>query len=330
MKLQSAMEYLQTYGWAILLMAVALYLLFYLGVFDPLTYASKATPGGCTVFRPDGHNTTAGIELVGVCNNFIPQYATSFTGTVSGWGTTGGYLQINNTPLPKKVITLTLWIEPYSYSDQVYSKVLNIGQCTVCGIGIGQASTDPSEPNIMAEWITWDDCKYGFAYQANVPVNKWTFMVIATDGVNAWGGVNGSYKALTPGGCEGKASSGPPPGQTSDWLDSFSLKSGGYTGIRIGNGNYNDNGVNWYGTEPFHGGVANLQIYNTTFTANAIEAMYLEGVGGDPYDVNHIIAWYPLNGNFKDYSANSASNVTNTGGYFFNGRWWNGYTNPVG
>ena len=45
--LQSAMEYLMTYGWSILIIAVILSALAYLGVFNPLYFAPKANPGSC-------------------------------------------------------------------------------------------------------------------------------------------------------------------------------------------------------------------------------------------------------------------------------------------
>ena len=48
------MEYLMTYGWAILIIAVALGALFELGVFNSATFASKAQPGACQVYRPNG------------------------------------------------------------------------------------------------------------------------------------------------------------------------------------------------------------------------------------------------------------------------------------
>lgn len=41
MRLQSAMEYLMTYGWAILILAVVLAALFLLGVFNPSQYANE-------------------------------------------------------------------------------------------------------------------------------------------------------------------------------------------------------------------------------------------------------------------------------------------------
>ena len=48
------MEYLMTYGWAILIIAIVLAALFSLGVFNPTAYTPKASPGSCQVFRPNG------------------------------------------------------------------------------------------------------------------------------------------------------------------------------------------------------------------------------------------------------------------------------------
>ncbi|MGC8478929.1 MAG: hypothetical protein ACP5NE_03320, partial [Candidatus Micrarchaeia archaeon] len=45
LKAQSAMEYLMTYGWAILIIAVVLGALFQLGVFNANNFAPKAPPG---------------------------------------------------------------------------------------------------------------------------------------------------------------------------------------------------------------------------------------------------------------------------------------------
>ncbi|MEM4839822.1 MAG: hypothetical protein QXX90_03915, partial [Candidatus Micrarchaeaceae archaeon] len=75
---QSAMEYLMTYGWAILIIAVVLAALFELGVFNPMTFAPKASPGSCQVVRPEGAGTTNFISLEGECNGELPQYVASF------------------------------------------------------------------------------------------------------------------------------------------------------------------------------------------------------------------------------------------------------------
>jgi hypothetical protein len=79
-KNQSAMEYLMTYGWSILIVAVVLGALSFLGVFNPLTFAPKASAGGCQVIR----NTGLGVSnLEGACNNQLPQYVAQFNGNAS-------------------------------------------------------------------------------------------------------------------------------------------------------------------------------------------------------------------------------------------------------
>jgi len=82
-KLQSAMEYLMTYGWAILIIAVVLGALFQLGVFNANNFAPKAPPGSCQVFRPNGPGTTSFINLEGICSGEIPQYVGQFNGQSS-------------------------------------------------------------------------------------------------------------------------------------------------------------------------------------------------------------------------------------------------------
>ena len=57
LRLQSAMEYLMTYGWAILIIAVVLGALFGLGFFNSANLAPKVAPGSCQVYRPNGPGT---------------------------------------------------------------------------------------------------------------------------------------------------------------------------------------------------------------------------------------------------------------------------------
>ncbi|MEM0159915.1 MAG: PQQ-binding-like beta-propeller repeat protein [Candidatus Micrarchaeaceae archaeon] len=60
----------------------------------------------------------------------------------------------------------------------------------------------------------------------------------------------------------------------------------------------------------FAGSIADLQIYNTGLSAQQVEQLYLQGVGGGPIDTQNLVAWYPLEGNANDYSAKQ---VVNTG-----------------
>jgi hypothetical protein len=102
-KLQSAMEYLMTYGWAILIIAVVLGVLFQLGVFSSSSFALRAPAGSCQVFRPGGPGTNTNVNLMGVCNNQLPKYVGQFNGQ--------NYILIQDSASlnPAQGITISLW-----------------------------------------------------------------------------------------------------------------------------------------------------------------------------------------------------------------------------
>ncbi len=88
-KSQSAMEYLMTYGWAILIIAIVMVALFQLGVFNGTFFAPHATAGACEVYR-----SVDGTNLVGQCQGELPQFVAQFNGA-SSYITTGQ----NNFPI---------------------------------------------------------------------------------------------------------------------------------------------------------------------------------------------------------------------------------------
>ena len=115
-KSQSAMEYLMTYGWSILIVAVVLGALSFLGVFNPLTFAPKASAGGCQVIR----NTGLGVSnLEGACNNQVPQYVAQFDE------------KYNYVDLPYKQLstmttyTIVMWIQETTLSAGIYTYDIN-------------------------------------------------------------------------------------------------------------------------------------------------------------------------------------------------------------
>ncbi|MGC8537475.1 MAG: LamG-like jellyroll fold domain-containing protein [Candidatus Micrarchaeia archaeon] len=57
----------------------------------------------------------------------------------------------------------------------------------------------------------------------------------------------------------------------------------------------------------FNGSIANVQLYNTTLTANEIYGIYHEGISGLPISRQNLVGWWPLNGNAEDYSGNGNS-----------------------
>ena len=57
----------------------------------------------------------------------------------------------------------------------------------------------------------------------------------------------------------------------------------------------------------YYGGIGNLQIYNTSLTENQINAIYQRGIGGTPINVNNLAAWYPFDGNTKQFIGSGTS-----------------------
>ena len=108
MKSQSAMEYLMTYGWAILIIAVVLGAIYSLGLFNGASLSPRASPGACQVYRPNGPQTTTYINLAGICTNELPQYVGYFNGN--------GYISVPPAlPFSQlNKLTITMWINPAS------------------------------------------------------------------------------------------------------------------------------------------------------------------------------------------------------------------------
>jgi hypothetical protein len=82
----------------------------------------------------------------------------------------------------------------------------------------------------------------------------------------------------------------------------------------------------------FDGYISNLQIYDTVLSDAEANSLYLEGIGGAPIDINHLIGWWPLNGNANDYSGNEYSNTiaATSGNFVFSSVWYQTtkYKNP--
>ena len=75
-----------------------------------------------------------------------------------------------------------------------------------------------------------------------------------------------------------------------------------------------------------NGLIANVQIYNTSLDANQVQALYQKGIGAPPIDPNHIVGWWPLNGDTNDYSGNNNNGAATAVTY--TSSWLSGYTAP--
>jgi len=276
-KAQSAMEYLMTYGWAILIISIVLAALFQLGVFNPMTFAPKAQPGSCQVFRPNGPGTTSFINLEGECTGELPQYVAQFNGQNS-------YISISSGPiLNYNPVTLSAWVYPIGYQ-------------------LGFILINCTRTNHYGGYLRWyyyefngAICNSSSCFQLFYGEPKpWYYVVETYDGNTQKLYINGDLVA-------------------SNTLSTTPVVTQGmFIGSSV-----------WFG-QNFNGSIANVQIYNTALSANGIQALYLEGIGGAPINLQHLVAWWPLNGNANDYSGNDNNGHINNVNFVSN--WYSSYT----
>jgi hypothetical protein len=295
-KAQSAMEYLMTYGWAILIIAIVLAALFQLGVFNPMSFAPKAPPGACQVFRPNGPGTTQFINLEGICTGEIPQYVASFNGT-------SGSIFVTGLDISQGSITISGWIYVSGFTNGNGDQEWWTDQLGAGAIGL-QSYPQPSYPGATSTTLTdflhnATNNGYGGCNDGVTNLKQWYFVTETVNGATATLYVDGQKTSCTY-------------TYTNPGLETV-LTIGAYS---LGNG---PGGV-------MDGNLANIQIYNTSLSANDVQALYLEGIGGAPIDLQHLVGWWPLNGNANDYSGNGNNGVPS--GVTFVSNWYTGYTPP--
>jgi hypothetical protein len=285
MKSQSAMEYLMTYGWAILIIAVVLGVLFQLGVFSGSALTPKAAPGACQVVRLGGQ-----ASLEGECQGQLPQYVGQFDGST-------GYITIPENLIITTAMTASIWFDP-SVSE-------NTGLCrdsfAYYDFGYKYWIIRPFDCN-GNNWVVYFNSGNGGNHAGASPypaLGAWQNMVLTYNGYYVQGYLNGVAASPAP--------------------TTGSLVVNGVT--VIGGGGYSTP------SELFQGELANAQLYNTSFSANEVLALYQEGIGGAPIKIQNLVGWWPLNGNAQDYSGNN-DNGQITGGVSFNGTWQAEYTPP--
>ena len=281
MRAQAAIEYLMTYGWAILIIAVALAVLFSLGIFNPNQYTAKAQAGTCQVTRPYGPNTTAQVSLTGVCTGEAPREMPQLNGQDAS-------------------IAIPLYEEGLQQFSICFWEYELPGPGSVGGYQVG--STSPLYinevnngafefyPNSISLWMGAGPG----AAEYNTYPGGWNFLC----GTYSYTQNSKEVTLYFNGAAVGTA----PAGQSSL---SFSQ-------IVIGDGANTNSGGEAYQTY-FPGYITNVQAYNTTLGANAVSAMYRNGLGGVPARLQNLVGWWPLNGNGNDYSGNGNDANTENG-----------------
>lgn len=116
-KAQSAMEYLLTYGWAILIVLVALSALFYLGVFSP------STPNTCQIMAPF---VCMDVKGLGAERPTSPGVGSVFEIVIGAEGVTNpgvSEIKVNNLPCDLGSATINV-----GQTSSIYCHTSNINQ----------------------------------------------------------------------------------------------------------------------------------------------------------------------------------------------------------
>ena len=284
-KNQSAMEYLMTYGWSILIVAVVLGALSFLGVFNPLTFAPKATAGNCQVVK----NAQLGVSnLVGSCNNQVPQYVASLNGIDSNVNTT---MYTNGTT----ALTISAWL--YPQSNAASGGIGNLGSCPD-GANIEWRGNSFNIEYTMYPADSSNSCANNqLNTSKTLSIKTWYFVTFVFNGTGGNLYLNGISEDKN----------NPASAVNSIW-GTRDLYVGRY----------------YYGY--FNGYISNVQVYNTPLSNSSVLMLYQEGIGGVPIDPKNIVAWYPLNGNANDYSGNQRNGIPTN--LIYTNNWYNGYSQP--
>jgi hypothetical protein len=267
-KLQSAMEYLMTYGWAILIIAVVLGVLFQMGVFNSSSLTVRIPPGACKVLR-----TSAAVNLVGQCSGILPKYVAVFSGSSSSYVTVP-----DATSLKPSRLSVFAWVNYPS----------------------------PLPPSLLGIVSKSGDEHHGFQLGWEMRSGNNMFWAEIGDGNTlVWDQCNSALSSPPTAGSVHQVGMTYDGSSLSTYLDGKFVLSCTYNAAIAWNTDPAkiDSIINgFYGQWQY---ISNVQIYNTSLDASQVQALYLEGIGGAPIAPSNIVGWWPLNGDTKDYSGNN-------------------------
>ena len=299
LKSQSAMEYLMTYGWAVLAIAIVIIALFQLGVFGGNNLTPHSTSGACQAVH-----TAAGSSLAGQCNSAQPKFVAQFNGQNS-------YISI-----PSSAFNY-----PTSGSTNNFALTFSVWFATTSnGVILGQDSgvLPPSSPSGYVPAIYLDT---NGLVRASIFWHGGTQdQIVSANSYNngAWHSIIDTYDN----GIETLYIDGQKIGSQSISENGYSATYDYFLGTGFGT-SWPNFGSGWL---YFGSGLSNAQVYNTSLSQSEITSLYQEGIGGAPIDPAHIAGWWPLNGNAQDYSGdNNNGQAINVA---YNGTWESSYVQP--
>ncbi len=285
-KAQSALEYIMSYGWAIIIVLLIVGALFELGAFSGTSLSSRIPPGSCVVSKSNMYGTAEGPVLNGQCTGGLPQYTLTSVNPVAGsyLVTAGPSLATANGSF-----SVMFWVNTiYPNTTQiVFAKPGGYGICFGGG-GITLSNNEGSY--------------YVAPFRSNQ--GQWYFVAVSYDSGNRAVEiyVNGSNVGSTVLPAWNLT-------QNSGTFYMTGIKSGAICNTNVG----------------LTGLLSNVQIYGTVLDQSSIEASYLTGIGSAPVQLTSLLGWWPFNGNLNDYSGNNDTAIEVGHGNNFTAFWTSGY-----
>lgn len=287
------MEFLITYGWAILIIAVVLGVMYQFGIFGALTTGPRASAGNCEVIRPLGQGTTGDISLEGQCGGEEPEFVAVTPGKATDYVSLPELSQETGA----SPVSFTVWFKIISTPSSGWPMIF--GDTTGSprdgyDMFITTTSASPVDRLAVERFSNGGGISI---YESNVlSQGTWYFAALTYNGAQLDIYINGTLVGTVAG---------------SNPITPDSIMA---LGSSSGNGNYGNYQI------------ANFQEYDTALDAGTVQALYAEGIGGAPINPQYMIGWWPLNGNENDYSGDTQNGADH--GATFTSQWSNGYTTP--
>lgn len=287
-KAQSLLEYVMTYGWALLVIGVIVVVLAQLGVFSNSTYSAGALPGSCQIIKL----SSGGPSLTGNCNGQTPKFVASFQqigGNSSVVGPAGPEIPNKNYSFSEFA-----WINTIASTNETVFSFGGVGpeqgiSMQILGGDQGKVRISMNNASVTSQLGDLNNGGWhfvGFIYQGNT--NEINILI---DGL--W---------------------------TNETLSAPLNLSVAKT-YQIGRGQFGA-----FNSSPYYGQISNVQLYSTALSGSQALTLYLDGIGAVPVDLNNIVGWWPLNGDANDYSGESQDGTLNNVTFLSN--WMSTYSTP--
>jgi hypothetical protein len=286
---QSTLEYIMSYGWAIIIVLIIVAALYELGAFSSTNLSSRVQPGACIVTRVNEYGTSAGPTLSGECQAGLPEDVMTSVNPIAG-----SYVSISGPGIESanQSFSVAFWVST-TYPNISQVVVAKEGGYGICFGGRGITISDSAGHYYTAP------------FRANL--DQWYFVAVSYSNASGLAQIyiNGSDvgSLLVP---EFNQS------QNSDTMYLSGTKSG-----RVCNTNVGLTGL-----------LSNVQLYDDALPDSDVEALYLTGIGAAPVQLNYLTGWWPLNSNLNDYSSFNATGTIVGHGNGYTSFWTAGYSSP--